>query len=476
MNRLYSTFILLFLLTSINAKVIDVRHLGAIGDGIHIDSDVINKAVSIASSAPGDTVLLTSGIYNCYSIRLKSNITLLMEKGAVIRAAQPDDSRGYDAPEFNPDSVYQDFGHSHWHNSLIWGEKLSSVRICGEGLIDGTDVLTRGHSRRRGSNVTLANKALALRDCRDVEVSGVGFLNCGHFAMLLTGVDNLLIENVVADTNRDGFDIDCCENVVMRNCKVNTLNDDAIVLKCSYALGWAKPTRNVVIENCEVSGYDIGTFMNGQRLQTVTSVPDRDGPTGRIKLGTESNGGFSNIMVRNCRFTHCRGLAIETVDGASIENVTFRDITMHDICNSPIYIRLGNRMRAPKGMAPSSINGVTIENVKVTDADCRYASIIYGMEGNPIRDVSIRNVDIQYRGGLTMLDYKEQRGRNTFFSSRGEGTYPEPSAHGIQPSWGWSLLHVDGLTFTNVKVSVITPDERPVLYQNDVHNFVDLSE
>lgn len=454
------------------ATVHDVTVYGAVGDGRGIDSDAINQAIDAASKHPGDTVYFPEGKYSCYSIHLRSNVTLMLHKDAVILAAKPEGNFGYDLPEYNPDSLYQDFGHSHWHNSLIWGEDLQNVTLCGEGLIDGTDVLTRGTGRSRNTRTVVANKALAMKNCRNVTIRGVKFLNSGHFSMLLTGVDSLLIEDVVIDTNRDGIDIDCCEDVMVRHCQVNTLNDDAIVLKCSFALGWAKPTRNVVVEDCDVSGYDIGTYMDGTRQTTVSVVPDKDGPTGRIKLGTESSNAFRDILVRNCRFTHSRGIAIETVDGAALENVEFSDITMRDICNSPIYIRLGNRMRSPEGTAPSLVNDVRISNVTVEDADCRYACLIYGMAGNPIRNVSIRNLSVEYRGGLTMQDYEEQRGRNTFFTSRGESTYPEPSAHGIQPAWGWSLQHVDGLTLSNIRMTLMAPDERPEIFQNDVWNLV----
>lgn len=468
MKKLFLVLISCGFLSAAYAKVLNVKDFGAVGDGKSIDSKAIDCAIEEASRHGGDTVFLPIGRYRCYSIHLKSNVTLLLDKDATILAAVPDEENGYDLPEYNPDSLYQDFGHSHWHNSLIWGEGLKNVTICGEGLIDGSGVLTRGSGKSRKSQVVFANKALAMKNCRNVRIIGNRFQNCGHFAMLLTGVDSLLVEDVIADTNRDGIDIDCCEDVVVRRCQINTLNDDAIVLKCSYALGWAKPTRNVLVEDCDVSGYDTGTFMDGTKQTTITVVPDRDGPTGRIKLGTESSTAFRDIIVRNCRFTHCRGLAIETVDGAPLENVEFSDITMNDICNSPIYIRLGNRMRSPEGTTPSSINNVRIKNVTVKDADARYACLIYGMEGNPIRNVTISNLSVEYRGGLTMKDYEEQRGRNTFFSSRNENTYPEPSAHGIQPAWGWSLQHIDGLKLENINMTLMSPDERPQVYENDV--------
>jgi polygalacturonase len=85
-------------------------------------------------------------------------------------------------------------------------------------------------------------------------------LNGEHFALLATGVDNLTIDNVSIDTNRDGFDIDACRNVRISNCSVNAPNDDAIVLKSSYALGVARATERVTITNCQVTGYDLGSF------------------------------------------------------------------------------------------------------------------------------------------------------------------------------------------------------------------------
>ena len=279
------------------------------------------------------------------------------------------------------------------------------------------------------------------------------------------------------DTNRDGFDIDCCERVVVRNCRVNTVNDDAIVLKCSYALGRPKPTEHVLIEDCEVSGFDVGTMLNGTRTTLTEKAPDGDGPTGRIKLGTESNGGFRHITIRRCKFTHCRGLALETVDGAEMRDIRVSDLTMIDICNSPIYIRLGNRMRAPEGFHHSKVSGIRINNVHVTNADSRYACLIAGVENHPVRKVRIKNLSVQFRGGLTLKDVEEQRGCNPFFipearksGQLGEANYPEPSAHGIQPAWGFSISYAENIRLKNVHLETIHPDERPVFYFNNTKN------
>jgi len=299
----------------------------------------------------------------------------------------------------------------------------------------------------------------------------LSFLLCGHFALLLTGVDDLVIDNVLADTNRDAFDIDCCANVKITNCVVNSLNDDAIVLKSSYGLGWPKATENVLIKNCHVSGYDPGTVYYGTYETNITAAPDRDGPTGRIKFGTESNGGFKNITIKNCTFKRCRGLALETVDGAPMENIRISNIVMDDIWNSPIYIRVGDRMRGPKELPASYARDIKISNVKVTNCDTRYALLIVGLPGNPVEDVTLKNISIQYKGGLTKQDVIEQKGSNSFFFGRNNG-YPEPSAHGIQPAWGLSMQHARNITFKNVTMELMEPDEREKIYLKDVENFV----
>lgn len=468
----------------------NVKNFGAKGDGIHTDSHAINAAIEAASKAGGGTIYFPAGTYSSYSIRLKSNISLYLDHGAILKAAVPNEKEHYDLPEENW-STYQDFGHSHWKNSLIWGIGLHDITIQGFGLIDGTEGITRGQAKMNG--FPAANKAIALKECRNVTMKDISMLQCGHFAMLLTGVDNLTIDNVRCDTNRDAFDIDCCANVRISNCFVNSLNDDGIVLKSSYGLGYAKATENVTITNCQVSGYDPGTLLDGTFQKTITQAPDKDGPTGRIKFGTESNGGFKNITISNCVFDHCRGIALETVDGAIIEDITIDNIAMRDIFNSPIYIRLGNRARGPKELPVSVVRRVKLSNITVKDADCRYASILFGLEGHPIEDVTLKNIYIQYKGGLSLDDVIHQRGANSFFTkvnSAAHGTpqqsggaeekapqgerdpfdvpdmekgYPEPSSHGILPAYGLFIKHARNVIVDHVEFETIQEDKRPAI-------------
>jgi polygalacturonase len=444
-----------------------VRDHGAIGDGRTLDTAAINKAIDAAAAGGGGTVIFPAGNYLCYSIRLKSNIALFLEPGAsIIAADQPQAGQsGYDSFEPNQwgDLVYQDFGHSHWHNSLIWGENLENISILGPGRIWG-----RGLLRDGGTTPGQGNKTIALKLCRNVILKDFTVYQGGWFVLLATGVDNLTVSNVKVDTNRDGFDIDCCRNVRISDCSINSPYDDAICLKSSYGLGFARATDNVTINGCQVSGYTMGTFLDG----TYQFSAGR-GATGRIKFGTESNGGFRNIAISNCIFAHCCGLAIESVDGAVIEDVTISNIAMEYIANPPIFVRLGGRMRGPEGIPLGVLRRININNVVAAYASSRAASIISGIPGHPVEDISLSNIRILYNGGDGTGGVSRggrAGGRGTGQPSAGldpfgvpelEDNYPEPTMFGTLPAYGLYVRHVRGLSANHIDLSLANNDTRP---------------
>jgi polygalacturonase len=167
--------------------------------------------------------------------------------------------------------------------------------------------------------------------------------------VLATGCDDLSIRRLRIDTNRDGLDIDGCRDVTIADCRVNTPNDDAIVLKSSLALGEVRSTERVEITRCHVSGFDLGTMLDGTEGRSQQLAPDQDRVTGRIKLGTESNGDFRHITISDCVFTRSRGLALETVDGGTIEDVSIDNIVLREVTTAPLFLRLGERGADPTG-------------------------------------------------------------------------------------------------------------------------------
>ncbi len=483
-----------------------VRDHGATGDGRTLDTPAINAAIEAAAKAGGGTVVLPAGEYLCYTIRLKSHVTLHLGPGATIIAAEPPpagEPGGYDHPEPNAWNQFQDFGHSHFRNSLIWGENLEHVAITGPGRIYG-----RGLSRGNGRRVALAvgellplkpgeelpdvlkaegpfepaprpdlvpgpfnypnardtlpdgvgNKAIALKNCRNVILRDFTILHGGHFGILATGVDNLTIDNLVIDTNRDGIDIDACSNVRISNTSVNSPWDDGICLKSSHALGYARVCENVTITNCFVSGYDEGTLLDGTRTRKTRRF---GGVMGRIKLGTEAGGGFRNITISNCVFDYSRGLALEQVDGGVMEDITISNITMRDVQNAPLFIRLGARLRRPDTTQAGTTRRILIDNVVAHNVAPDHGIFLAGLPGHLIEDVVLSNLQLHYAGGGTA----EQAARAL---PEMPTAYPDPDVFGPLPSWGLFARHVKNLQVRGAELRVATPDARPAVILDDV--------
>jgi polygalacturonase len=438
---------------------VNVRHFGAKGDGTTIDTPAINKAIDFAAARGGGTIYFPPGTYACYTIRLKSRIALYLDHGAIILAAPAPDNGigGYDLAEPQDPAIeaFQDYGHNHWRNSLIWGDGLSDIAVIGSGLIWGKG-LGRGDGKdnylKDPNGPGTANKAIALKNCHNVLLRDFKILEGGWFGLLLTGVDNLTIDNLLIDTNRDGMDIDCCRNVRVSNCTVNSPWDDGICPKSSFALGYLRSTENLTITNCMVTGnYVIGSVLDGTWKKMGPDFPGHG--YGRIKFGTESNGGFKNITIANCTFDDSQGLALETVDGANMEDVTISNITMRGSLSSPFFLRLGRRMRGPTGRPIGTLKRVMITNVTCSSAGF-LPSIIAGLPDHPVEDVKISDVYLHHVGGAPPAMAHVVPPAN-------EDMYPEPKMFGDLPAIGFFIRHARNVEMSNVEVAVTAPDPRP---------------
>ena len=485
----------------------DVRSFGATGSGKTLDTPAINAAIEAAAAAGGGTVYFPAGTYLCFSIRLKSFVDLYLAQGSTILAAEsprPGETTGqlggtYDAAEpagnWEP---FQDYGHNHWHNSLLWGEDIHHFGISGPGLIYGKGLsFGAGPGRpprpgdegagpeRRGTTPAPAtpprvfpprgdyplyqaeqagvgNKAIALKNCRNVILRDFSILKGGHFGLLLTGVDNLTIDNLTIDTDRDGIDIDCCKNVHVSNCTVNSPWDDGICPKSSYALGYSRATENVTITNCLVSGYyQLGTVFDGSFKQFAADARGV-GRTGRIKCGTESNGGFKNITISNCVLEGCNGLALESEDGALCEDITITNITMRNLINGPLFFRLGARLRGPKETTKvGTLKRILVSNIASSNSLARLPNILSGIPGFPIEDIKIANFYMQHQGGAGADQAAIQ-------PPEAVDKYPDPGMFGGMPAQGFYLRHIRNLEMSHVEIAPVATDARPSFYLDDV--------
>jgi polygalacturonase len=448
----------------------DVRAFGAKGDGRALDTAAFNRAIEAAAVAGGGIVDVSAGSYLCFTLHLRSHIELRFAPGAVLIAATPGGGQQYDLPEPQPAAIapYQDFGHNHWHNSLLWGEGLTNVAVTGPGELWGRGLQKGDHDREE--SLGAGNKILALKNCRNVVLRDLSLRAGGHFGVLATAVDNLTIDNLRIDTGRDGIDIDSCRNVHIRGCTVNAPFDDAIVLKSSLSLGVTRSTEQVTISDCTVTGsYAVGSALDGtQQPIPAGAAGGYPARVGRIKIGTETNGDIRNIVVSNCAFHGCHGLAVISEDGGAVEDCSFSNITMRDNVGPPVFVRLGGRNREPapehygaiRRISFAEVDCVMLDDLAIDRPSGDACSSITGVPGHPVEDITITNLRVRQPGGGVVR--------------RGEvpealADYPEPKMFGSTPAHGFYLRHAARLEFRDVRVEPVRADARPLVVMDDVH-------
>ena len=250
MNRINYNFILLNLLlmsTSVfsspnipEIEIFNIKDFGAKGDGLTIDTKAINAAIDACSKNKNAKVIVPLGQYISGSIHLRSNIVIEIQDGAEILGA-PTGIHAYDYPEPNQWDMYQDYGHSHYHNSMIWGENLENIKIIGKGIINGNYNVVRDNKNGEGD----ANKLIAIKLSKNITIEGIKLKLGGHFAIILNGCNGVYIHNVKIRTQHDGIDLMACSNVTISNCEIEGIRyekgkmaggDDAIGIKSDYFL------------------------------------------------------------------------------------------------------------------------------------------------------------------------------------------------------------------------------------------------
>ena len=258
------------------------------------------------------------------------------------------------------------------------------------------------------------------------------------------------------------------------NCTVNSPWDDAICPKSSYALGYARSTENVTVANCYVTGtYELGTVLAGTWKKFAEDA--RVLREGRIKCGTESNGGFRNITITGNLIERCKGIALESSDGALIEDIVISNTTMRDIVDAPLFLRLNRRNRGPKEtMRPGTLKRISISNMVSHDSAASTASILSGITQNPIEDVKLSNCYFGHLGLPTMAregfgaTSKPMPDWHTLNVPEIEDAYPETLFFGPTPCHGFFLRHLRNLEMSHVEIAPTNPEPRPAFWLEDI--------
>lgn len=412
-----------------NQAVYYASDFGAKGDGQNLETEALQRAIDACHRAGGGRVVVTPGRYVIAGLQLKGNVTLDVGAGATLLGSTRRE-------DYNVRAV-------------ISSEGQDNVAIVGRGVIDGQG----GHPSFKPDNPyngppgrpyllhAVGNTGLRVR--------GITLRNSATWTFRCDECDDLVIDDVTIDSrvnaNNDGIDLVDCSKARVTNCDLDC-GDDAICLKSDSQRG----CQYVTIANCIVKS-----------------------ESNAIKFGTASVGGFRDIAVSNCTIhdTRLSGLALEAVDGGSIDRVAISNITMNNV-NGGIFLRLGKRHCD----VPGALRNVTISNIVATGVgswqadtaapyyketrDPRIGLSLAGLPGHCIENVTLRDVRVRFHGGGTAedaaLNLKEK-----------PDSYPEYSMFGVTPAYGFFCRHVRSVKLLNVELDWENEDARPAVVFDD---------
>jgi polygalacturonase len=416
-----------------DSGVFNVKNYGAAGNGSANDSGAIGKAIAAASAAGGGTVEIPAGTYkSSNTVHLASNVTIQLDAGSTVVGSS---SNSYDAAEPNQWDKYQDYGHSHFHDAMFYGDKLTNIGFTGSGTIDGGGHLITGNPK--GGQ---ADKILSLTRCNGLTLNGITLKRGGHFGALINGCTNVTSDHLTIATSgdRDGWNVISTTNIKITNATI-AANDDALVFKSDYALGAKLPNGNVTVNNSHLSAVCCNALM----------------------FGSETCGDFSNYQFSDIDITsaHKSGLGIVSMDGAKISDVHYKNITMSGTY-SPIMMKIGTRKRCGNNPGVGSISGITFDNIKGSyTGSGSFSPTLWGAgSSNRVSDVTFTNVDLTVPGGNGTM--------STGVPSNNPTDY-NPNSIGTRPSYGWYLHYADGIKFVGSSLKFGKNDGRPAVIANN---------
>ena len=446
-------------------SIYNIKDYGALMDGVTLDTAAMQKAVDACSAAGGGTVLVPKGTCVLATVFLKSNVRIEVEEGALILGAES----FYDyCPQEQIDyPLYQDQSHSYFDCSMFVGRNCENIAIVGKGEIDmrsAWDVKNVRDIVHRGA------KCIALKECKNIEIAGLEINNVTDLAVYFAGCENVDVYGLKLRVYIDGVSPDNSKNVRIHDCDIEA-GDDAIVFKSSYTLNRLDICKNIHVWDC--------------RLKSRCTA---------LKFGTETNGGFEDILVENLdiRETRITGIAIESVDGAVLDNVTVRNVKMKNV-GAPLFVHIGKRMRGPQSREIGAIRNLTLENITAEgpyepyeivawnyvsyvnndtyqepwnmgtfeytnrngltkDDPWQLTCNVCGLKGHPLENITLRNIHLHLDGGVQEFDPNVPEEPKP---------YPEVNTYGSTlPAKGIYFRHINGLTLDNVTITVDKADAR----------------
>lgn len=397
------------------AERVDMLKLGAKTDGKSLNTRLINATIDRLSKQGGGTLFFPAGVYLTGSIHLKSNITLDLEAGAVLRFSDNFDDylpfvemryEGVMMKSFSP---------------LIYAVDCENITIKGEGTLDGqgkawwTEFYRIEAYQHKNPGIHDLNKYQSLWDksndvkkiyqetnedyvtalqrrffrppfiqpvrCKNVKIMGIKIQNSPFWTVNPIFCENVLVDGItinnIPSPNTDGINPSSCRNVHISNCHIS-VGDDCITIKSGrdlQARNIGVPCENITITNC--------TMLSGH---------------GGVVIGSEMSGGVKKVTISNCVFDGTdRGIRIKSTRGRGgvVEDILVNNVVMSNIKQEAIVLDLKySNMPAEKLCERTPI----FRNIRISNLIGRNVNVpiyIRGLEESPITGVVLRDIDLQ---------------------------------------------------------------------------------
>lgn len=403
---------LLIVFPSAAQQYYNVLKYGAKNDSSKLSTAAIAKAIQAASKSGGGTVYFPAGHYRTGPIHLKSNITILIDAGAVLHFSDnfddylpmvPSRWEGIDVVNFSP---------------LFYAYKAENITITGRGIIDGHgkkwwdfhhNLYAKDASRSKWQEEFARNNRNVIKPsepsmidrgflrppfiqpmfCKNVLIEGITIRNSPFWTVNPEFCENVTITGVTITNpkspNTDGINPESCKYVHISNCHIS-VGDDCITIKSGKDAAGRKmavPAENYTITNC--------TMLSGH---------------GGVVIGSEMSGDVRKITISNCIFDGTdRGIRIKTARGRGgvVEEIRVDNIVMKGIRDQAIVLDMHYQRTTPE---PVSERTPAFRNIHFSNitAETNVAVFINGLQEMPVDNITFHDIQFEAQKGISIKE------------------------------------------------------------------------